>query len=471
MLLTEIRFILFFIAVFFVYWALFSNKQRKIWLLASSLIFYAVWDFRLCLILLLSCISSFGCGLIISKSQKKKNKTVFLSINILVNILILAFFKYFDFFSEELSIVLTYLKIPHNLQILNIILPIGLSFYTLQNVGYTIDVFRNKIAATESFLDLILCAVFFPKLLAGPIVNAADFFPQLKEKRLWQKIDVRFYLVMFLIAYVKKTIIYDNLNSVVDHYFIYPHNYSNFDAWIANILWATQIYLDFSAYSEIGISCAGLLGYSLPVNFRFPYFSPNLTSFWGRWHITLFDWFRDYIYFSLGNRKRSIWRDYFNIMITFLVAGLWHGASPTCLSWGAFQGAGLIVQKSFSRYTKELNKKYSLIFKTIGIFFTFYWICVTQIWLKATSTEQALYILKDLLFINRKNFEVNGISCIYVLLFILMAVIHYGFYKRWFCFLWQKGSKAIFLLLFSFACFLALIATSLKLSPFVYFQY
>jgi hypothetical protein len=262
---------------------------------------------------------------------------------------VLGFFKYYNFFDENVRAVFSWFGMSPAWEPLKVFLPWGISFYTFQSLSYSIEVYRKHLPAERSFLNLALFIAFFPQVIAGPIVRAMTFLPQTLKKTEWAKVDVRGCLVMFFMGFVKKACISDNLAGVADTFYSAPQDYNSFSGWMAILAYAGQIYCDFSGYSDMAIAVSRLLGYDLCQNFAFPYFAASITDFWRRWHMSLSSWLRDYVYISFGGNRGSKLFTYRNLMITMLLGGLWHGASWAFVVWGGLQGAALILHREWAQ--------------------------------------------------------------------------------------------------------------------------
>lgn len=397
MIFTEFRFILFFILVFFVYWRLPNRRIKTLWLLGCSYIFYGVWDWRFLSLIIGSTLIDYVVGHKIYSSKQKKVKNRWLIVSLAVNLGILGFFKYFNFFIDSSIRLFEATGIPLNSVTLNIVLPVGISFYTLQTLSYSLDIYFGKLKPQKSLLNLACFVAFFPQLLAGPIVRASDFLPQLIVEQKFRSIDVKSCLALFMIGFFKKACISDNLAPFIDSYFTSIDSYTALSGWLAVVSYAVQIYCDFSGYSDMAIACAGLLGYQLCNNFDSPYFSSSITEFWRKWHISLSNWLRDYLYIPLGGNRSGQLSMYRNLMLTMLLGGLWHGAAWRFVVWGALHGVALVCHKEWSK----LWDKQSLMHKTAkiwGVFLTFYWVCLTWIFFRANSFMDALTVVKAYVF-------------------------------------------------------------------------
>lgn len=318
-----------------------SNKLRHIYLLAISYIFYGWWDWRFCFLMFALTFIAYAAA----KNLNNQYRKVFITIGVAVPLIVLGLFKYFNFFLDSFS---NLFRITNPCS-LSIILPVGISFYTFQSMSYTIDVYRNRIKAAE-FLDVALYISFFPQLVAGPIVKAQDFLPQLKEERKITLAGLEKGIQIFAMGMFKKIVLADRLSVFVDDVFATPNAFSSLTVILAIISYALQIYFDFSGYSDMAIGSAKCLGYDIQKNFNLPYISKNPTEFWKRWHISLSSWLQEYLYIPLGGNRKGKTRTYINLMLTMLIGGLWHGANWTFVAWGALHGIGLCIHKSYASH-------------------------------------------------------------------------------------------------------------------------
>src|SRR5690554_4475387 len=335
MLFNSLEFVLFLPLVYVLYWMLRNNSHSKqnVLLLLASYFFYACWDWRFLFLLLFSTVLDYVVGIKIENSKTKK--TVWLWSSIIINVGFLGFFKYYNFFVDSFSSMLNNFNIHVNTSSLNIILPIGISFYTFHGLSYVIDIYQGKIKAERNFIDYSLFVSFFPLLVAGPIERATHLLPQLKKKRVFnyhQSVDG---LRQILWGLAKKVIIADGAAVFVNQIFDNYQDYNGSTLLLGVILFAFQIYGDFSGYSDIAIGTAKLFGINLLKNFNYPYFSRDIAEFWRRWHISLTTWFRDYLYIPLGGSRGTLLKSIRNTFVIFLVSGFWHGANWTFLIWGA----------------------------------------------------------------------------------------------------------------------------------------
>ncbi len=347
MLFSELRFVVFFAVVFSVHWGLRHHRARKAWLLLASYAFYAGWDARFLALIIASTAIDYVAGWMLARDLPPRRRRAWLAASLAGNLGILGLFKYADFFIATGAAFFSWLGLPLSARSLELVLPVGVSFYTFQSLSYTIDVFRRRLPATRDPLDFALFVAFFPQLVAGPILRAAHFLPQLQAPRRLQQVDFRRLLVLFLVGYAKKACVADNLAALLDPIFAAPLGASSLSLALALPLYGAQIYCDFSGYSDMAVASAGLLGFHLPDNFRHPYLAASVTDFWRRWHVSLSQWFRDYLYLPLGGNRRGRLRTYRNLLLVFLLCGLWHGASFTFVAWGLHHGALLVLERRF----------------------------------------------------------------------------------------------------------------------------
>lgn len=345
MIFSSLPFAFFFVFVFAVYWGLRQRRARHVFLLMASYAFYMSWNAWLVALILGSTLLDYGIGRGLERVRADRGRKWLLIASIVGNLGVLAVFKYADFFILSAHELLEAVGFRAHLSTLSIILPVGISFYTFQTMSYTIDVYRGRIAAEKSLLDFSLYVAFFPQLVAGPIVKARDFLPQLRTiKRFdWSRLESG--SVLFLVGLTKKVLIADQLATLADPVFADPGSFHTTDLWLAMFCYAGQIYGDFAGYSDMAIAVARVLGFDLNVNFASPYLATSPTDFWHRWHISLSTWLRDYLYIPLGGSHGAKWKTARNLMTTMLLGGLWHGASWTFVLWGAIHGAVLVVAK------------------------------------------------------------------------------------------------------------------------------
>ena len=337
MLFNSFAFLIFFPIISILYFII-PHKYRWFFLLTASYYFYMNWKPGYALLIFTSTLVTWLCGLMVEKSEIKRNKKVFLILSLLINFGILFVFKYFNFINESVYVLLEKYKIRWTIPNLDILLPVGISFYTFQAVGYTIDVYRGDLKAEKNLGIYALFVSFFPQLVAGPIERAKNLLPQFHEKHFPDPDRINIGLKQMIWGYFIKIVVADRLALYINAVYNNVNAHNGTTLLIATIFFSFQIYCDFAGYSNIAIGAAKIMGFDLMTNFTRPYFSSNIHEFWQRWHISLSTWFRDYLYIPLGGNRVGKFRNYVNILITFVVSGLWHGANWTFVIWGALHG-------------------------------------------------------------------------------------------------------------------------------------
>ena len=352
------EFVFFFLLVFYVHWAIARfTTARYVWLLAMSCVFYMSWNAKFIVLIAVTTWIDYACALAIHRTSEQRRKKLFLWISLASNFGVLGFFKYFNFFAENVAATSARLGLGSATAWVpwNIVLPAGISFYTFQTLSYVIDVYRGQLKPARNFLELALFIVFFPQLVAGPIVRAADFLPQLETPRTFSDSAAGKGIYLMLCGLTKKVLLADTIGlELVDPVFRDPHAHGPLGIVLG--VWGAlfQFYLDFSAYSDIAIGAAACLGYTLRLNFDRPFLAQSISEFWRRWHMSLSTWFRDYVFLPLGGRGASTLQFARNVMTSFLLTGLWHGAGWNYVIWGAMHGVCTFIGVAFRRQrTKE----------------------------------------------------------------------------------------------------------------------
>ena len=325
-----------FLPIFFILYWIVAKKLtlRNIFILTGSYIFYAWWDWRFLFLIIFSSFVDFTIGQKIDSSDSKRIKKRYLILSLAANLGLLIYFKYSNFFIDSFIESFRLFGTELNSFSLNIILPVGISFYTFQTLSYTIDIYRERLKPTKNWLAFFSFVAFFPQLVAGPIERASHLLPQFFKTYSFNYKLFKSGVLLMLFGLFKKMVIADRLAILVNTVFTNPEMYSGFDLIIATIFFAFQIYCDFSGYSDIAIGIARIMGFDLMKNFDAPYFARSITDFWRRWHISLSTWFRDYVYIPLGGSRKGEFRVYLNLFIVFVVSGLWHGAAVTFIIYG-----------------------------------------------------------------------------------------------------------------------------------------
>lgn len=401
MLFNSIGFLIFLPIVFCLYWFVFNKRyqnQNRLLLLASFY-FYACWDWRFLFLLMFSIGLDYFSGIKIENSRNKREAKFWLTLSIVINLGFLGFFKYYNFFVESFADLLGGMGFKVNIWLLNVILPVGISFYTFHGLSYVIDVYKKRISAERSFIDYAVFVSYFPLLVAGPIERATHLLPQIQKKRTFSYEQAADGMRQILWGFFKKMVIADNCAPLVNEIFTHYQTESPANLLIGAVLFAFQIYGDFSGYSDIALGVSRLFGIELLKNFAFPYFSRDIAEFWRRWHISLSSWFRDYLYIPLGGSKGGLSMKIRNTFIIFLVSGFWHGANWTFIIWGGLNALFfmplLIMEKNRTNIEVAAQGKWFPSFKEIlQILITFSATCIAWIFFRSESVLQAFEYIK-----------------------------------------------------------------------------
>jgi alginate O-acetyltransferase complex protein AlgI len=392
MLFPTLGFLLFFLIVAAAMAVLDTRfAAKKAVLVVASYYFYAQWDWRFCFLLAGSSALSYVAGQLIDKAPDRGRARTILGIAVALHLGLLGAFKYFDFFISSANQLARLLGLEHELPFIEILLPVGISFFTFHGISYITDVYRGDVAVCRNPLDMLLYMSFFPQLVAGPIVRAAYFLPQLARPST-EPIPVGPALLLILSGLFKKVVIANYLaTGLVDPVFSAPTSYGGPDLLLATYGYAVQIFCDFSAYSDMAIALAALLGFRFPANFNQPYRAERLREFWQRWHISLSTWLRDYLYKPLGGNRDGRLRTYRNLLLTMLLGGLWHGAAWKFIAWGALHGGGLAVERMLEPWIGR--RALSPVAKIIATLVVFHFVCFAWIFFRAEDFAVAsLYI-------------------------------------------------------------------------------
>lgn len=356
MLFNSFEFIVFLPLVFAAYWLLSQwPRLQNLLVIVASYLFYGWWDWRFLLLITFTSAWSYVAGLVELQRWGRKPSRFVLASSLIVNLGILGVFKYYNFFADQLAVILAQFGLKANMPSLSIILPVGISFYTFQALSYTIDVYRRQLLPSRDPLAFFAFISFFPQLVAGPIERAANLLPQFLSSRRFDYAQAVLGCRQMLWGFFKKMVVADNCAAVADHFLNMDGQTNGAAIWIGVFMFALQIYGDFSGYSDIAIGCSRLFGINLKRNFAFPYFSRDIAEFWRRWHISLTTWFRDYLYIPLGGSRCSKWKQIRNTFAIFLVSGLWHGANWTFVIWGAFHALLFLPLLLMGRNRKYLS--------------------------------------------------------------------------------------------------------------------
>lgn len=417
---SSIEFLIFFPVVAIFYYIL-PHKVRWIWLLISSYYFYMSWNPKYVFLIGISTIITYISGILIDKSNQLKDKKIKIKIkkilvffSVFSNLSILALFKYYNFFSKSLIKIFSYINVNLNMPSFDFLLPVGISFYTFQALSYTIDVYRNDTKVEKNLFKYALFVSFFPQLLSGPIQKSKYFIHQIDERHYFDYTKVKNGLILMIWGYFQKTMVADRLAQIVNTVYNDPSNYKGFEIIIATIFFAFQLYCDFASYSNIAIGAAEVMGFRLSVNFERPYFSKSIREFWKRWHMSLTSWFMDYLYFPLGGSRCSKLRTYFNVMVVFVVSGLWHGANFTFIIWGTLHGIYYIIEKSFKSVGDKLLMKFKVNtgnfgYKLFMVLINFLLVDFAWLFFRADSFKSATILIQNMFYFNPSIFFNGGL--------------------------------------------------------------
>ncbi len=393
MLFNSLAFAAFFTVVFILYWIL-PHKYRWIFLLLASYFFYMSWNAKYIVLIVFTTIVSYAAALLIEKCRDRMCRRIVLMLGVVTCICVLTFFKYFNFLGNAVASVLSACSIKIDPLMVNVLLPVGISFYTFQTMSYMIDVYRGKVKAERNLGIYAAFISFFPQLVAGPIERTENLLPQIKSEKRFDYDTAMHGIRRMLWGYFKKIAVADVCAIYVDAVYESLTSHTGFDLAIAVFLFTIQIYCDFSGYSDIALGAAEMMGIKLMENFKSPYFSASIREYWSRWHISLSTWFKDYVYIPLGGNRCSRIRHYFNLIVTFLVSGLWHGANWTFVVWGGIHGAAQIVEESCKGILQKMRgSRAGKIMLTLCVFAfcNFAWI-----FFRAESVADAFYVIRHI---------------------------------------------------------------------------
>ncbi len=421
MLFNSLQFLVFFAFVISFYYAL-PHRSRWLLLLLASSYFYMVFVPVYVLILFGVILIDYLAAFLINRNRGFLRK-LFLGLSLTANLGILCYFKYYNFFLENISLLLNTFHVTNPLPFINVILPIGLSFHTFQAMSYTIEVYRGNQKPEKHIGIYALYVLFFPQLVAGPIERPQNLLPQLKKEQIYSKLNLRTGLILMAWGFFKKVVIADRLAVVVDHCYANVYSHSTSDMWLGVFFYSIQIYCDFSGYSDIARGAAKMMGIDLMENFKNPYLSTSLTEFWRRWHISLSTWFRDYIYIPMGGSRVSAKKICFTILVVFLLSGLWHGAKYTFLVWALIHAIFLILE----HFLKEKKETPANFFVTsIRILYVFIITTLAWVFFRSQNINEALAVLTKLFSANSPHWEpipmnLNELIFCFVLILVLLS--------------------------------------------------
>lgn len=486
MLFNSFGFLVFFPIVTLVYF-LIPQRIKYLWLLLASYYFYMCWNPEYAVLIFISTAVTFLSGILISRSKTARAKKWAVFGSFAINLGILFLFKYFYFMVDNVNAVRTVLKLPEIAPKFDIILPVGISFYTFQALSYTVDVYRGEVKPEKNFLKYALFVSFFPQLVAGPIERSKNLLSQVNEKHYFDYLRVRRGLFVMLWGFFLKLVIADRAAILVNTVYDNIPAFSGFGIAVATVCFALQIYCDFASYSKIAIGAAEVMGFQLMENFKRPYFAASISDFWRRWHISLSSWFRDYLYIPLGGNRKGTFRTYLNLMIVFLTSGLWHGASWHFVIWGAVHGAYQIIGSATKTVRERFRKMIGLgdknpVYLIFSRVITFVLVSFAWIFFRSANLKEAVEAIHRIfaLFGGKMNVSELGIDVpnlvvLLVSVFVLFVVS-----------LWEeKDEKAlekteksnfavrwtVYLLLIFAVLIFGIYGSEYEASQFIYFQF
>ncbi|KAB2870257.1 MAG: MBOAT family protein [Bacteroidales bacterium] len=490
LLFTKISFWIFF-AVLLIGYSFVYDKPvvRSAYLLAFSLFFYYKSSGLFFSLLIFSTLCDYIIGLLIPRASSKLKRKLLVSLSVLINLGVLSYFKYAYFYTDIVnSLFGTDLKVVNHISVwvnsisgsnfdtTSILLPVGISFYTFQTISYTVDVYRNKIPPVKNIIDFAFYVSFFPQLVAGPIVRAAEFIPQLYRKFSLTNREFGHAVFLIIAGLIKKMIISDYISiNFVDRVFDSPLSYSGFENLMAVYGYALQIYCDFSGYTDMAIGLAMLLGFRLPINFNSPYKATSISDFWHRWHISLSTWLRDYLYISIGGNRKGAFRTYLNLLVTMILGGLWHGASLRFVVWGAIHGVGLALNKLWSSYFSGFNLSSKTLRNFIGGFLTFQVVSFSWIFFRSESMSDAWKMLNQIVY----RFGTSSVVEVVQSYSTVFALILIGFVMHWLPFRTKEWCRGKFIdlnillkiVVIVIAVIVILQFKTAEIQPFIYFRF
>lgn len=414
MLFNSIEFLFFFLVFFIIYWFVLGKNlnAQNLFIFFASYVFYGWWDWRFLSLIFFTSLTSYYASIKIEEA--KSNRKLILTAVVIINFSLLFFFKYFGFFEDIISKLSTFFNLHYARSAMEIVLPVGISFFTFQSISYVIDVYRSQIKTSRNFVECASFISFFPQLVAGPIERATNLLPQIQKPRIFNALIAEEGLRYILWGLFKKMMVADNCAPVVNDIFAHPTTYNSPMLWVGAMLFAVQIYCDFSGYSEIAIGCGKLLGIQFMTNFSYPYFSRSIKQFWQNWHISLSTWFKDYLYLPLGGSRHNHFITIRNVLIVFGLSGLWHGANYTFIVWGLYHA---ILYCAFILFFEKMKLR---IPKILSIMFTL--VCVTIGWVFFRSNDifhAKLYLIK--MFTFSDNYKVSFDPKVILGIFILFS--------------------------------------------------
>lgn len=472
MLFNSLEYLWFLPTIFIFYWIIgkYSTLQNQnVFLLLSSYFFYGSWSILFLSILLFSTFLDYSLAFKVSSTSKKTAK-IFLTLSVFLNLGILAVFKYYNFFVNELTEALMNIGIHASLPLLKLLVPVGISFYTFHGLSYVFDIYRDKQKPIKNIVEYALFVSFFPLLVAGPIERAGHLIPQISQKRTFNFKQAREGCYLILYGFFKKIVVADSLASIINVTFETHQNYTAMSLMLTAVAFSFQIYCDFSGYSDIAMGSSKLLGFEILSNFKFPYFAKNIQEFWKRWHISLTSWFRDYLFIPLGGSKGSTLKTIRNIALVFVISGFWHGANWTFLIWGSIHALVYIIYVLTKK--KNSHPTSNIVRKTVQILSTFGLVTIAWVFFRAKTISEAISyfrsIIANLYDCPEKFFTGEGLANTQVIPYILAVVL-----IDWKI---RKDERSIGIPIIKNATFLIVLLIAYKVltnkeAQFIYFQF
>lgn len=490
LIFTEGSFWIFFALLLLGYSVIFKTRYlRTFYLLAFSVFFYYKSSGYFFVLLIFSTICDYVLGLLISQTTTQWKRKFYVGISVLVNLSLLSFFKYSYFFADTVNTlfgsnyqVFNFLAhwanvfVGSDFDVSSIVLPVGISFFTFQTISYTVDVYRRKVAPVTNIVDFGFYVSFFPQLVAGPIVRAAEFIPQLYRKYSLTNRELGYAMFLIINGMVKKVVISDYISlNFVDRVFANPLTYSGFENLLATYGYSIQIYCDFSGYTDMATGLALLLGFRLPINFNSPYKALNITDFWHRWHISLSSWLRDYLYIPLGGNRRGTIMTYVNLLVTMLLGGLWHGANVRFVIWGGIHGVSLALHKLWMWIFPSKGYRSSGWKRFITAFFTFHLICLSWIFFRGESLDLAWGMLRQIAM----SFGWQSVVDVVISYLPVLSLMLFAYAVHWLPVSWKEYYRgkfinthlAIKILLALVVAVIIFQVKSADIQPFIYFRF
>ena len=473
MLFNSYGFLLFFLFILLLSRWISGWYARKVLLLTASYIFYAAWNPPFVILLWVSTATDWFLARRIYDVDNTRHRRMLLCCSLLVNLGLLAFFKYGDFVLDNCVIAVGWLEVSWKRPEWSIVLPVGISFYTFQTLSYTLDVYRRKMAPGSSFLDYALYVTFFPQLVAGPIVRAVNFIPQCKESKKGSEAQLGWGATLFVIGLFNKVVVADRLMSpVVEQVYDARATIGFLDAWLGTFAFAGQIFCDFAGYSTCAIGVALCLGFDLPDNFRFPYAAVGFSDFWRRWHISLSTWLRDYVYISMGGNRRGQARAYFNVLMTMLIGGLWHGASWLFVVWGGVHGLYLVGERLLKRLLGGFSLWSTMPASILLAWFTFLLTCIGWVFFRAATLSDAIRMLGAMVCFSPRLFCLGKIDALLTsLVTVIMLAIHWWLRNETLESVKQQMPWPLRAFMLSMLILVTLMCMNGEDSAFIYFQF